>query len=305
MKETILLTLQQSPSLAGARLRDYVELLKPRVMSLVVFSGGVGLAVAPGSLHPLLAATAIFCIALAAGGSAAVNMWYDRDIDALMTRTRRRPLPQGRVTPEAALELGGVLILTAVLLMALAVGWLAAGLLAAAAAFYIFVYTIWLKRRTAWNIVIGGAAGAFPPLIGWTAVTGRVDWPAVILFLIVFFWTPPHFWALSLYRNDDYRRAGVPILPLTAGVRRTKLEMLAYTVVLLPLSMAPAFAGIAGSFYLAGVTVLGGGFILCALRVLEDEGHRAARQMFAYSILYLTLLFALLLVERLTGGGGP
>jgi len=296
MEKTALMTLPPV-SVRGSSVGDYVELLKPRVMSLVVFSGGVGLMAAPGTIHPLLAATAILCIAVAAGGSAAVNMWYDRDIDAVMTRTRRRPLPEGRVDPAAALEFGATLIVAASLLMALAINWLAAGLLAAAAAFYIFVYTIWLKRRTSWNIVIGGAAGAFPPLIGWVAVTGRIDWPAVILFTIVFLWTPPHFWALALYRSDDYRRAGLPMLPVTAGPRRTKIEMLIYTLLLFPVSLAPAFVGIAGPLYLGGVTVLSGLFVVAALRVLADDTHRSARQMFGYSIFYLTLLFCLLLVD--------
>ncbi|HVI51308.1 MAG TPA: heme o synthase [Candidatus Sulfotelmatobacter sp.] len=300
MEKTVYASLDVSVS--AGRLRDYVELLKPRVMSLVVFSGLVGLMVAPGGMHPLLGATAILCIAIAAGGSAAVNMWYDRDIDAVMTRTRRRPLPQGRIEPQAALEFGSVLIFAAVVLMALAVNWLAAGLLAVAAAFYIFVYTIWLKRRTSWNIVIGGAAGAFPPLIGWVSVTGRIDLPAVLLFLIIFFWTPPHFWALALYRNDDYRLAGVPMLPVTAGPQRTKIEMLVYTLLLFPLSLSPAFAGIAGPVYLCGMLILSSLFVVCAVRVLFDRTYRSARQMFGYSILYLTLLFSLLLVEAAMRG---
>jgi len=300
MEKTVYASLDVSVS--AGRLRDYVELLKPRVMSLVVFSGLVGLMVAPGGMHPLLGATAILCIAIAAGGSAAVNMWYDRDIDAVMTRTRRRPLPQGRIEPQAALEFGSVLIFAAVVLMALAVNWLAAGLLAVAAAFYIFVYTIWLKRRTSWNIVIGGAAGAFPPLIGWVSVTGRIDLPAVLLFLIIFFWTPPHFWALALYRNGDYRLAGVPMLPVTAGPQRTKIEMLVYTLLLFPLSLSPAFAGIAGPVYLCGMLILSSLFVVCAVRVLFDRTYRSARQMFGYSILYLTLLFSLLLVEAAMRG---
>jgi len=277
---------------------DYIELLKPRVMSLVVFSGLVGLVVAPGTIHPLIGFVAILCIAISAGGSAAVNMWYDRDIDMVMTRTRRRPIPQGRITPQAALEFGATLIFGSAVLMALAVNILAAVLLVAAAAFYIFIYTFWLKRRTPWNIVIGGAAGAFPPVIGWAAVTGQIAWPAVILFLIIFFWTPPHFWALALYRNDDYRAAGVPMLPVTAGAKRTKIEMLIYTLVLFPISLAPAFTGIAGTLYCVGAVILGALFIICAIRVLLDKTHKAARQMFGYSIVYLTLLFGLLLVEH-------
>jgi protoheme IX farnesyltransferase len=283
----------------GARVADFVELAKPRVMSLVVFTGAVGLVVAPGSIHPLLGAVAILCIALAAGGSAAVNMWYDRDIDAIMTRTRRRPLPQGRVEPAAALEFGCGLIFAAVFLMALAVNLLAALLLGVAAGFYIFVYTIWLKRRTPANIVIGGAAGAFPPLIGWVAVTGRVDLPAVLLFLIIFLWTPPHFWSLALYRNDDYRRAGIPMLPVTHGERRTKIEMLAYTLILVPVTLMPGFAG---GLYLAGATLLGLGFIVAAIRVLRDPSHKSARRMFVYSIIYLSSLFTLMLADHWAAG---
>jgi protoheme IX farnesyltransferase len=282
----------------GPRVSDYIELLKPRVMSLVVFSGFVGLMVAPGHIHPLLGFVTILCIALSAGGSAAVNMWYDRDIDAIMTRTQRRPLPQGRVDPQSALEFGGALIFGSVALMWLAIGGLAASLLAFAAGFYIFIYTMWLKRRTPQNIVIGGAAGAFPPVIAWAAVTGSVALPAIILFAIIFFWTPPHFWALALYRNDDYRRANVPMLPVMAGERRTKIEMLIYTLILFPISLAPAFTGIGGVVYLAGAVLLSGMFIVCAVRVLMDDTHKAAKQMFVYSLFYLTALLTLLLVEQ-------
>ncbi len=298
MSETASLIAGARLSFEGATVRDYVELLKPRVMSLVVFSGLVGLVVAPGHIHPLLGFVTILCIALSAGGSAAVNMWYDRDIDAIMTRTRTRPLPQGRIDPDAALEFGGALIFLSTVLMALTVGWLAAGLLAFAAAFYVFVYTMFLKRRTPQNIVIGGAAGAFPPVIAWAAVTGHVTLPAVILFLIIFMWTPPHFWALALYRNDDYRRAGVPMLPVVKGARRTKIEMLIYTLLLFPLSLAPAFLGIAGPVYLAGAALLSGLFIACAISVLFDKSFTSARRMFGYSIFYLFALFALMLVER-------
>jgi protoheme IX farnesyltransferase len=283
----------------GATVRDYVELMKPRVMSLVVFSGLVGLLMAPGPIHPLLGFVTILGIALSAGGSAAINMWYDRDIDAVMTRTRNRPLPEGRVDPAAALEFGATLIFASVLLMALAVNLLAAALVALAAAFYVFVYTLWLKRRTPWNIVIGGAAGAFPPVIGWAAVTGQAGWPSLILFAIIFFWTPPHFWALALYRNEDYRRAGVPMLPVCKGARRTKLEMLAYTLILLPLSLLPVWAGMSGPVYGAGALALGAAFIVCAVRVLRDKGFTAARQMFFLSLIYLAALFALMIAEAL------
>lgn len=292
------ITTTQFDSNVGSSVRDYVELLKPRVMSLVVFSGLVGLIVAPGHIHPLLGFVTILSIALSAGGSAAVNMWYDRDIDAIMLRTRTRPLPQGRIEPQAALEFGSTLIFLSVVLMALVVGWLAAGLLAFASLFYIYVYTIWLKRRTPQNIVIGGAAGAFPPVIAWAAVTGSIGLPAVILFLIIFFWTPPHFWALALYRNEDYRRAGVPMMPVIAGARRTKIEMLVYTLILFPLSLAPAFTNMGGIVYLAGATALSSLFIVCAVRVMFDDTHKSARQMFGYSIFYLFALLTLLLVEH-------
>lgn len=282
----------------GAHVRDYIELLKPRVMSLVVFSGFVGLMVAPGHIHPLLGFVAILCIAMSAGGSAAVNMWYDRDIDAIMTRTQRRPIPSGRVAPQAAVEFGGTLILISVALMALAINWLAAGLLAFAALFYIYIYTMWLKRRTPHNIVIGGAAGAFPPVIAWAAVTNHVSLSSVLLFLLIFFWTPPHFWALALYRNEDYKRAGVPMLPVIAGERVTKIQMLIYTLVLLPVSLAPAFTTMGGTLYLMGAALLTGLFIVCALRVLVDKSFKSARQMFAYSIFYLFALLSLLLVEE-------
>jgi protoheme IX farnesyltransferase len=290
--------LSDSLAATGARVSDYIELMKPRVMSLVVFSGVTGLVVAPGHIHPLLGFIAILCIALSAGGSAAVNMWYDRDIDAIMTRTQKRPLPQARVEPEAALEFGGTLIFLSVVLMGLALGWLPAALLLSASAFYIFVYTMFLKRRTPQNIVIGGAAGAFPPVIAWAAVTGRVDPPALLLFLLIFMWTPPHFWALALYRNEDYRRAGVPMLPVVSGARRTKLEMLVYTLLLFPVSLAPYFAHIAGPVYLVGAVVLSSLFIACAIAVWFDKTDVSARRMFGFSILYLFLLFALMLAEH-------
>jgi len=294
-----------APAAAGARVADFVELLKPRVMSLVVFSGFAGMMVAPGELHPVLAAVAILCIAVGAGAAAAINMWYDRDIDAVMHRTRNRPIPAGRVDAQEAVSFGIVLAIGAVSLMALAVNWLAAGLLALTIAFYVFVYTMWLKRRTPQNIVIGGAAGAFPPMIGWAAVTGTIDLAPIVLFLLIFMWTPPHFWALALYRSGDYARAGVPMLPVVAGARATKKQMLAYTVLLAPLALAPWFLGIAGALYAGAAAILGALFILAAVRVWYDSGERAARQMFAFSILYLFLLFTLLIADRapdLVGG---
>jgi len=286
---------------AGARVADFIELLKPRVMSLVVFSGFAGLMVAPGDLHPVLAAVAVLCIAVGAGASGAINMWYDRDIDAIMQRTRKRPIPAGRVDPHEAVSFGIVLAIGAVTLMALAVNWLAAGLLAFTIAFYVFVYTMWLKRRTPQNIVIGGAAGAFPPVIGWAAVTGEISLASIALFLLIFLWTPPHFWALALYRTGDYAKAGVPMLPVVAGARATKAQMLVYTVLLLPLALAPWALGLTGAVYAAAAVILGLLFILAAVRVWFDSGERAARQMFGFSILYLFLLFTLLIVDRAPG----
>jgi heme o synthase len=286
---------------AGARVADFIELLKPRVMSLVVFSGFAGLVAAPGDLHPVLAAVAVLCIAVGAGASGAINMWYDRDIDAIMQRTRKRPIPAGRVDPQEAVSFGIVLAIGAVTLMALAVNWLAAGLLALAIAFYVFVYTMWLKRRTPQNIVIGGAAGAFPPMIGWAAVTGQISLASIALFLLIFTWTPPHFWALALYRTGDYAKAGVPMLPVVAGARATKAQMLVYIVLLFPLALAPWALGLTGAVYAAAAVILGLLFIVAGVRVWFDRGERAARQMFAFSILYLFLLFTLLIVDRAPG----
>lgn len=276
---------------------DYWRLLKPRVMSLVVFSGFVGMYVAPGALHPLLGFVAILAIALASGGAGAVNMWYDHDIDLLMERTKNRPLPAGRVAPESALMFGSGVILLAVGLMGLALNWVAAGLLGFAAFFYIFIYTMWLKRTTPQNIVIGGAAGAFPPMIGWAAVTGSISLDSALLFALIFFWTPPHFWALALYRSDDYQAAGVPMLPVVAGQQHTKIQMLIYTLILLPLSLAPFFTGLAGMIYAAGASILSGLFVIAAIAVLRDQTHRSAKRMFGYSILYLFAIFALLMVD--------
>jgi protoheme IX farnesyltransferase len=285
----------------GGRVVDFIELMKPRVMSLVVFTGAAGLIVAPGSLHPVLAAVAVLCIAVAAGASAAINMWYERDIDALMTRTRNRPLPTGRVEPAEALTLGAMLSLFSVMFMGLALNSVAAGLLALAIGFYVFVYTIWLKRRTPQNIVIGGAAGAFPPMIGWAAVTGDVSLASIALFALIFFWTPPHFWALALVKSGDYARAGVPMLPVVAGARETKRQILIYVVLLLPIALAPTLLGVAGWIYGSAAIALGLMFLLAAIRVWFDESERSARQMFAFSILYLFALFALLIVDAQGG----
>src|SRR5437763_4084772 len=235
------------PSRAGVE--DYVALLKPRVMSLVVFTALVGLLVAPGHIHPVIGFTALLCVAIGAGASGALNMWYDADIDAVMTRTAKRPIPAGRVEPGEALAFGATLAVFSVAVLGVLVNWIAAALLAFTIFFYVFIYTMWLKRSTPQNIVIGGAAGAFPPVVGWAAVTGDIGWGALALFAIVFFWTPPHFWALSLYSFREYAAAGVPMLPVVAGPRETKKQMLLYTVVLWPVSLAPWLLGLAGPVY--------------------------------------------------------
>jgi len=283
---------------ATSRLRDYVALLKPRVMSLVVFTGFAGLVVAPGHLDPLPSTIAVLCIAVGAGAAGAINMWYERDIDALMERTRKRPIPAGRIAADAALAFGVALAVLSVLVMGAAVNWIAAALLALAIAFYVFVYTVWLKRRTAQNIVVGGAAGAFPPMIGWAAVTGTIGLESIVLFLIIFMWTPPHFWALALYRTGDYAKAGVPMLPVVAGKAETKRQILIYTALLVPLSFAPVALGMAGIAYALSAAAVNAGFLLLAIKVMRERGGHAAWQMFRFSILYLFVLFAALIVEH-------
>ena len=288
---------------ASGDVLDYIALLKPRVMSLVVFTGFAGLAVAPGEIHPILAAVAVLCIALASGAAGAINMWYDRDIDALMERTRDRPLPAGKIEPAEALSFGVILAAGAIMLMFLATNAVAASLLAAAVLFYVFVYTMWLKRRTPQNIVIGGAAGAFPPAIGWAAVTGDVGIEAAVMFLMIFFWTPPHFWALALYREGDYAAAGVPMLPVVRGGASTRRQMLFYTLLLASLSMAPCFLGIAGwPAYGSAAIVLNAIFIVLAAAVMRDTTEASAKRMFGYSIFYLFALFAVLIADNSLAG---
>jgi protoheme IX farnesyltransferase len=290
------------PSLATVG--DYFALMKPRVMSLVVFTALVGLAVAPGSLHPLTGFTALLCIAVGAGAAGALNMWYDADVDAIMTRTSRRPVPMGRIQPGEALAFGLTLAGFAVVTLGLLVNWLAAGLLAFTIFFYVAVYTIWLKRSTPQNIVIGGAAGAFPPMIGWAATTGSVSIEPILLFLIIFFWTPPHFWALALYRTEDYSRAGIPMLPVVNGDPSTRRQILLYTLVLVPLGISPWLLGYTGAIYGTTAIVTGAVMMTLAWQVLRERrpAERASRNLFAFSILYLFLLFAVLLVERGWGG---
>jgi heme o synthase len=289
------------PSIAGAG--DYIELMKPRVMSLVVFTALVGMLVAPGHIHPVIGFAALLCITVGAGAAGALNMWYDADIDARMARTAGRPIPRGRVTPGEAAGFGFTLAGFSVVTLGLLVNLLAAALLAFTIFFYVAIYTVWLKRSTPQNIVIGGAAGALPPMIGWAAASGSLAIEPVVLFLIIFFWTPPHFWALSLYRIGDYARAGVPMLPVVAGEGETRRQIWLYTLLLAPLGVAPWLLGHAGSIYGIAALVLGAGMIVLALRVRrETSGHAACKQLFGFSILYLFLLFAMLLVDRMSGG---
>jgi protoheme IX farnesyltransferase len=289
----------------GARWQDYVALLKPRVMSLVIFTALTGLVCANGHLDPILAATAILCIAVGAGAAGALNMWYDADIDAKMRRTRSRPVPAGRVQRADALAMGIALSLTSVGLMGLAVNWLAAALLAFTIFFYAVVYTMWLKRSTPQNIVIGGLAGALPPAVGWAAATGTAPLNAWLLVAIIFFWTPPHFWALSLTTQDDYQRAGVPMLPIVKGEAATRRQIFIYSLILVPLALAPAFTRLGGPVYLAAAALGGAVFLALAARLLRRAERADAKRLFAFSILYLFLLFAALLGERLFSIGAP
>jgi len=290
------------PSLAAAG--DYLSLLKPRVMSLVVFTALTGLAIAPGYVHPVIGFTALLCIAVGAGAAGALNMWYDADIDAKMARTSRRPVPMGRIQPGEALAFGLTLSAFAVMVLGLMVNALSAALLAFTIFFYVAIYTMWLKRSTPQNIVIGGAAGALPPMIGWAAVTGSLSLEPIVLFLIIFMWTPPHFWALSLYRSEDYARAGIPMLPVVAGEMATRKQILLYTLVLVPLGVAPFVLGYGGMMYGAAALASGAIMLSLAWRVYRERSpaETASRQLFAFSILYLFLLFAVLLIERGWGG---
>ena len=279
----------------GARVGDYIALLKPRVMSLVVFTGLAGLIAAPGYLHPFLAAVAVLCIAVSAGAAGAINMWYDRDIDAIMNRTKERPIPTGKIDPDEALTFGIVLSVFSVMMMGVALNWVAAGILAFANLFYVMIYTMWLKRSTPQNIVIGGAAGAFPPMIGWAAITGDITLYPIIMFAIIFMWTPPHFWALSLFANEDYKRAKIPMMTVTAGAHKTKIQMIAYTLILLPITLAPWVLGYASVAYGAAAALLSGLFLISAIRVYktddQDTNFREAKIMFGYSVFYLFALF--------------
>ena len=284
--------------------RDFWSLTKPRVMSLVIFTGLCGLLAAPSGINPVIGFTAILCIALGAGGSAALNQWWEADLDAKMKRTANRPLPAGRMDPTAARDFGIALSVGSVLIMGLAVGWLAAAILAFSIFYYAVIYTIWLKPRTPQNIVIGGGAGAFPPLIGWIAATGRVELMPVLLFAIIFFWTPPHFWALALFVETDYAAAGIPMMPVVAGHRSTRRQILIYAVLLLPIALAPFLLGLTGWLYGLSALLLGAVFLLLSVRVAtfrtaaNDADMRAERRLFKFSILYLFALFAALVADR-------
>ena len=295
-----------TPRISEASVADYVALLKPRVMSLVVFTALVGLMIAPGHFHPVLAITSILCIAVGGGAAGALNMWYERDIDALMSRTLNRPIPRGRVTPGEALAFGLTLAFFSVMTLGILVNWLAGGLLAFTIFFYVVIYTILLKRWTAQNIVIGGAAGALPPVVAWAAATGSLSPEPILLFLIIFLWTPPHFWALALFRTDDYGRANIPMLPNVAGPDATRLQILLYTILLVTVAVAPWPLGYFDAVYGVTSLVLGAGMMWFAIQVYRHRtgsaALRATRQLFKFSIVYLSMLFAVLLLEVVVAG---
>lgn len=289
-----------------AQFGDYVELLKPRVMRLVIFTALVGLLAAPVGTHPVIALASILCVAVGAGASGALNMWSDWDIDALMDRTAKRPIPSGRVERGEALAIGLTLAVFSVVMLALFSNMVAAGLLAFTIFFYSVVYSLWLKRATPQNIVIGGAAGAFPPMIGWAIATGGISVESVLMFALIFLWTPPHFWALALFRNGDYTRAGIPMLPVVAGTRVTRNQILIYTLILIPVAIAPAFSAIGGPVYLAGAVILNVMFLIGGIRlwrrndqVADADNYLAEKKYFGFSILYLFLHFVLILAEAL------
>jgi protoheme IX farnesyltransferase len=290
-----------SPRISEAGVADYIALLKPRVMSLVVFTALVGLVIAPGHFHPVLAITSILCIAVGGGAAGALNMWYEGDIDALMSRTANRPIPRGRIAPGEALAFGLTLAFFSVMTLGILVNWLAGALLAFTIFFYVVIYTVWLKRWTAQNIVIGGAAGALPPVVAWAAATGSLSPEPLLLFLIIFLWTPPHFWALALFRTDDYARANIPMLPNVAGPDATRLQILLYTILLVAVAIAPWPLGYFSAVYGVTSVALGAGMMWYAIRVYRDRtgsaALRATRGLFKFSILYLFGLFAVLLCE--------
>jgi heme o synthase len=290
-----------SPRISEAEVSDYIALLKPRVMSLVVFTALVGLVLAPGHFHPVLAFASLLCIAVGAGASGALNMALEGDIDAKMSRTANRPIPRGRITRSEAMAFGTTLAFFSVMTLGILVNWYAGALLAFTIFFYVVIYTLWLKRWTAQNIVIGGAAGSLPPVVAWVAATGSISVEPLLLFLIIFFWTPPHFWALALFRSDDYARAGLPMLPVVAGADQTRLQILLYTIVLVLVAAAPWPLGYFDAVYGGASLILGAGMLALAINVFVSRERsaslRATRKLFAFSILYLFALFATLLLE--------
>jgi protoheme IX farnesyltransferase len=297
-------TAQTQTTPLPAEWRDYFALTKPRVMSLVVFTGLCGLLAAPGAINPVLGFAAVLCIALGAGGAGALNMWWEADLDARMKRTAKRPLPQGRLRANDARDFGIALSAASVGVMGLAVHWLAAAILAISILYYAVVYTIWLKPRTPQNIVIGGGAGAFPPLIGWVAVTGEITTMPVLLFAIIFLWTPPHFWALALFVKSDYAKAGIPMLPVVAGEAATRRQILLYSLALLPVSLAPSWIGGTGAIYGVAALALSALFVALALpvafrRAVQDDRMKPEKRLFSYSILYLFALFTALVADRM------
>ena len=309
-----------SSGLSLAEPSDFFALMKPRVMSLVVFTAWAGLMLAPGVMPLWKAVASIICIAAGAGASGALNMWYDADIDAQMSRTKKRPIPQGKITPNAALGFGIMISVASVWMLYIASNMVAAGLLAFTILFYLVIYTMWLKRSTPLNIVIGGAAGAFPPMIGWAAASGDITLNSILLFMIIFIWTPPHFWALALYKTGDYAKVGIPMMPNVKGAKSTRNQIMAYSVLLAAVALAPIFTGLAGTLYAVFAVVLNIGFLALAFKVWKsrageiadsaDEaslyevkaGDRAARNLFAFSIIYLFATFGVLAAEALLRG---
>jgi protoheme IX farnesyltransferase len=293
------------PLVAQGALGDYVALMKPRVMSLCVFTALAGMIAAPVPVHPIIAVTALIFIAMGAGAAGALNMWYDADIDALMARTALRPIPRNRLPREEALAFGLVLAIGSVFCLGVLVNWVASALLALTIAYYFIIYTIWLKRRTPQNIVIGGAAGSFPPMIGWAVATGGISLESILLFAIIFLWTPPHFWALALVRSRDYERAGVPMLPVVAGKDRTRREILIYSIVMAVTGALPGYFGPGGLLYLVTASLSGAIFVALAWRVYRERqgvaADKEARRLFAFSVFYLFGLFAVLIIEHALG----
>lgn len=293
--------LAMTPTVAAsaATVGDYFQLMKPRVMSLVIFTGFAGIYLAPGQMHLGLAIVSLFAIAAGAGASGAINQWYDRDIDLIMSRTRNRPIPAGKVEPAEALALGVVVSVLSVLILSLSANFVAGGLLAFTIFFYAVIYTVWLKRSTPQNIVIGGAAGALPPVVGWASVTGTISLESLVLFVLIFMWTPPHFWALALVKNEDYKQAEIPMLPVVAGKPETLRQIVIYSALLAPLGVAPYLLGMTSFVYGFIAAVLGVMFLALAVRLYKTASDRQAWALFKFSLVYLTVLFASLILDKM------